>query len=165
MGRGGRIILDRLSNDDFWRTLDYTIYETKEKRSIVANKNIVKDSTNSLTNLEVGNSLNHKNSNNYIKTEISHNNIISRTSVSEVSSESVSDNQCIKQEPMEIEEEKVNHLISTEEDMLDYSAYVQDWYAIFFSQKLLIYKLTFENILITLVLYIPINPNLYKTSV
>lgn len=136
IGRGGRIILDRLSNeeDDFWRTLDYTIYEKKDITTNMANKSTVNDSTNSFTNL-LGNGLNHRNSNNNIrtdfKTEYSQNNSSSRTNISEVFSESVSENQCTKQETIDVQEKEQiihHHTQEQQEEMAEFLRSVQNWY-------------------------------------
>lgn len=128
--------MDRLSNDydDFWRTADYTIYEKRDTKSNVANKSTVTSNANTLTNL-LGNGLNHRNSNNNIRTDFkndfSHIDSSSRTSKSEVFSESVSEKQCIKQEPIEVQEsEKVVHHHTEEEqdEMTEYLRSVQNWY-------------------------------------
>lgn len=103
MGRGGRVILDRVTTDvdDFWRNVDFTIYDPKLVSSEIKSENC----TDSITNLDVGSHLN--NHSNYFKTDIKNEVIVEnshlRTSVSEGA---FSENGCtVKQEPEESVEE------------------------------------------------------------
>lgn len=117
MGRGGRVVLDRISTDfdDYWRNLDYTIYDSQSLHKKISehSKEMNKNSTtNSFTNLAVGSSASHTSDScsvvktEEIKTEFPYNDDSSlRTSYCEFSSEGVSETKCIvKQEPQEIEE-------------------------------------------------------------
>lgn len=128
MGRGGRVILDRLSSDhdNFWKALGFTIYEMKHN---VTNKNTVKDNTsttNSFTNLSVDNSVNHKNLFNIqtdCKTDV-------RTNLSEIVSESDCANREIKEEHLQIQElEKkptnIVHSQAEQDEMVDFLSSVR----------------------------------------
>lgn len=139
MGRGGRIILDRLSDDydDFWRTLDYTIYETGDVKpdKICAVKDGPPNTFNNSLH-DRSSSINNNARTDFIKTEFSHNsndNNSARTSVSDVFiSESVSESQGIKQEPMEVQEAAeaadVHHSQAEQEEMTEFLRSVQSWY-------------------------------------
>lgn len=101
VGRGGRIILDRAATDfdDFWRTVDFTIYEP-EKSETVTKSSAINRSNATDTMIVVKNELN----------ELSHydfsNNV--RTSMSEISNtEVVSVKKEIKVEPTEGSEQEV----------------------------------------------------------
>lgn len=98
VGRGGRVILDRLTTDldDFWRTLDFTIYEPNRTSTTTAQSS----STNNFSVVNTSNS---------IKTELSefsHYDSRLRTSESETNSELVR----IKQEFVDEEEDGVKPL-------------------------------------------------------
>lgn len=119
IGRGGRVILDRVSTDydDYWRTLDYTIYESSNdriKEKLCKDDEVFRNSTTDIfNNLGLGNnSLGQPiaiDSNVSLKTKdiklelvddgITMDSSVSRTSFSSVRSGDGSTDCVIKQEP------------------------------------------------------------------
>jgi hypothetical protein len=65
MGRGGRVILDRINtdNDDFWRTLDFSIVEpnSKPNDTNLSDGIVLKMDTSFLNNTNVNNNLRTEN--------------------------------------------------------------------------------------------------------
>lgn len=103
MGRGGRVILDRITTDqdDFWRTMDFTIVEPKSKQesnlkqelddTILSSSGIDKTETSYVNN-------NTNVNNNFrtdIRSEFSVSDSSSRTNVNDVGSESESGGQAV----------------------------------------------------------------------
>lgn len=143
MGRGGRIVLDRISTsmDDFWRTLDFTIYEperitksTECRASDVKDEHSTDSNINSFTNLDISSHLNNYSNTlkTSFKTELSSRDSNLRTSVSE---SVFSANSEIKQEPEEITEEwsipsEINTCSQDQEpEMIEFLEEIRrDWY-------------------------------------
>jgi hypothetical protein len=128
MGRGGRVILDRINtdNDDFWRTLDFSIVEPNSKPNDTnLSDGIVKMDTSFLNNTNVNNNLRTE-----IKSEFSYvvNNSGSRTNVSDVvGGESESGGQIEIKEAAEDPEPPV-HTKSDEDEMVEILRSVRrDW--------------------------------------
>ncbi|KAF5304769.1 hypothetical protein FQA39_LY09546 [Lamprigera yunnana] len=136
LGRGGRVILDRVATnvDDFWRTVDFTIYDPKStecKTSEIKQDHCSGFNSNLVTNLDIGSHLN--NNSNYLKTnikhEFNHNDTNLRTSVSE---SVFSENSVIKQEPTDnIEEWSTpvgNNSSKEQQEMVEFLQEVRrDW--------------------------------------
>lgn len=112
MGRGGRVILDRLSSelDDYWRTLDFTIYDSQTKTNTTEHKVSVKEETdvNNFTYLD--SNIYANSSNNNLKAPST--SVVTgycdnlRTSVGDSFSES--DCSRCKQEPVDGQEEDLS---------------------------------------------------------
>lgn len=64
MGRGGRIVLDRVSTnyDDYWRTLDFSIYEPQQQQQ----QHTVQENKVKLVDNTSNNTLNNNNNNNSV---------------------------------------------------------------------------------------------------
>lgn len=111
MGRGGRVILDRITTDfdDYWRKLDYTIFDPHSKKetnvATVVSDHKLDNLMNSNTDGSPARAVNLVSG---IRTEIKAE-VVNRNnfSSSENNGESVvSDSRCVvKQEPIEISEE------------------------------------------------------------
>lgn len=150
MGRGGRIILDRLSSnaDDFWRTLDFTIYEPNltipQCKSVGDVKSNVNSNKNLYTNLDVNSHLNNHIDflKTNVKSELNYNDNSVRTSVNSVDNGSfVNISHVIKQEPEEVNEEwssstaayNVGSRDSQKDDTLKFLEEIRkDWYVYHF---------------------------------
>ncbi|KAK4885725.1 hypothetical protein RN001_001996 [Aquatica leii] len=137
VGRGGRVILDRVATnlDDFWRTVDFTIYDPKStecKTSEIKEERSSDLNTNLVTNLGVGSHLN--NNSNYlkidVKNEVNRQDTNLRTSVSE---SVLSESSVIKQEPEDAVDEwsipvEDNVMKEQQQEMVEFLQEVRrDW--------------------------------------
>ncbi|KAJ8952863.1 hypothetical protein NQ314_007469 [Rhamnusium bicolor] len=133
VGRGGRIILDRMSTDydDFWRTLDFSITEpnnVQETKDAIEAVSVEASNSNSIPQTVIKSefSVSHVNSGNVRTSEC-----VSSGSGGSIKFE-------IKKEPEEVQEEGVKPLepVSTKEEkdeMVDFLRSLRrDWYVEFY---------------------------------
>ncbi|EFA06113.2 enhancer of polycomb homolog 1 [Tribolium castaneum] len=137
IGRGGRVILDRIGtdHDDFWRTLDFTIVEPNAKKEEQQNETNL--SSDGVVKMDASFVNNNTNVNNNLRTDIKSeygyvSNSFSRTNVNDVGGESESGGQIdVKKEVEEDggpQPETFAHSKSDEDEMVEILRSVRrDW--------------------------------------
>ncbi|CAH2005786.1 unnamed protein product [Acanthoscelides obtectus] len=131
LGRGGRVIMDRVATDydDLWRTLDFTIIEPDRDQHQVKQEESIRDDVPSASTCGV--SVNSNNNSSYIsETRTSNNATASSSGVFN----SVVGDVCVKQEPVSVPDEPttapelVDETTQHQEDMVEVLRSIRrDW--------------------------------------